>query len=223
MSRPQKQCIFCNNPANSKEHFWSAWMHDLLPQLPDPRHDRKTFEYHPSEGHQVRGPQDRSGGVQTIKLRVVCVSCNTGWMRLLDEAARPFLTPLITGSPVALDFEQMALVARWIALKCMVAEHAERDVFVTPRSDRAAFRDAGTIPDYFRIYLFSHNLEHGIGFKRQSLAMSLTGPVPDPPPWGTPKNIETISFFLGRVVIHLNAVRIENYSIQSRFQPMPFH
>jgi hypothetical protein len=216
MSRPQKQCIFCSNPANSKEHFWSEWMHGILPQPPDPRHNRILREFHPKVGTHVSGPKGRPGGIETIKIRVVCDACNNGWMNRAEHAARPFLRPLIKGTPVELNATEMTAVARWIALKCIVAEHADgREL--TPKVDRFALRERGTIPEYFRIYLINHNLAKGTGYMRHSLGISLSGPPTDPPAWGTPKNIQTISFFLGRIFVHLNAARIDDYSIESRY------
>ena len=215
--RPQKQCIFCSNPANSKEHFWSEWMHPLLPELPDPRHGRRVTNFHPSEGRREEGIDGRSGGLETIKIRVVCDACNSTWMNRLESEVRPLITPIIEGSPVALDFEQMAVIARWITLKCIVAEHGTRDTDVTPRHDRIAFQENGSIPQYFHIYMANHNMEHATGFHRHSLCLSLKSPAPDPPLMGAAKNIQTISFMLGRVFVHLNAARINDYSIESRY------
>jgi hypothetical protein len=217
MSRPQKQCIFCDNPANSKEHFWPAWMHELLPQLPDPRHSRMLREYHPKTGHFESGVKDRPGGLETIKMRVVCDACNNGWMNVSEDAVRPFLTPLIKGNPITLNAIEMTIVARWIALKCIVAEHATPNYELTPRADRVALRERGTLPEYFRVYLINHDNPHGIGFMRSSFGLSLTGPPSNPPAWGTPKNIQTTSFFLGRIFVHLNAARIDDYSIEGRY------
>jgi hypothetical protein len=174
-------------------------------------------EYHPQAGHFQSGPKNRPGGVETIKMRVVCSACNNGWMNRREAEARPFLTSLITGTAIALNAVEMAVVARWIAIKCVAAEHSVLDYHLTPRADREALRQHGTIPPYFRIYLVNHNLKNGIGYMRHSLGLSLTGPPSDPPEWGTPKNIQTISFFLGRIMVHLNAARIPNYSIESRY------
>jgi hypothetical protein len=217
MSRPQKQCIFCDNPANSKEHFWPEWMHDLLPQLPDPRHNRELHEYHPKVGRSKSGVNDRPGGLQTIKIRVVCDACNNGWMNRIEREARPFLTQLINGAQISLNAVEMAVVARWIAVKCIVAEHATPNYELTPRADRVVLREHGVLPEYFRVYLINHKVAHGIGYVRHSLGLSLDGPPSDPPAWGTPKNVQTISFFLGRILVHLNAARIDNYSIESRY------
>ena len=191
-------------------------MHDLLPQLPDPRHNRELHEYHPKLGLSESGIKDRPGGLHTVKIRVVCSECNTVWMNQLEKKARPFLTALIKGSIVTLNAGEMTVVARWIALKCIIAEHSVPNYELTPRADRVALRE-GIIPPYFRVYLINHKEPHGIGYFRHSLGLSLDGPPSIPPARGMPKNIQTVSFFLGRIFVHLNAARIDNYSIESRY------
>jgi hypothetical protein len=159
--------------------------------------------------------------VETIKVRAVCVACNNGWMNRLEGEARPFLTPLIMGTPIALDFIQMSIVARWIALKCIVSEHSSGNADLTPRHDRFAFRENGIIPDYFRIYLINHNVPEGAWFNRHSLRLAVNQSEFDPPLMGARKTIQTITFVLGRVLVHLNAARIKDYTIESRFRTQP--
>jgi hypothetical protein len=198
-------------------------MHKLLPHPPDPKHDRKIITYHPKEGHREGGVTGRPGRLETIKIRVVCEPCNSGWMGNLEEEVRPLLTPIIEGTPVALDFEQMAVIARWVTLKCIVAEHAALNTSVTPQHDRTAFMQQGTIPDYFRIYLANHNMPHASGYLRNSMCMGHKGPFADPPLMGSTNNVETISFVLGRVFVHLNAARVNDYSIESKHLIPAFH
>ena len=213
----RKQCIFCANPVGSKEHFWSEWMHPLLPTIADARHNREQILYTPIEGERVAGARNRQGDPRTVKLRVVCRACNNGWMNSLEQEARPFLTPLITGFPVTLDGEAKRIVARWITLKCMVSEHGPVNMAVTPRQDREAFKITGEIPDYFRIYMTSHAMKMGVSYVRQSNCMvfDLTSG-PRPPLLGMPHNIQTISFLLGRVFVHLNAARVDDFDLESR-------
>jgi hypothetical protein len=198
-------------------------MHDLLPQLPDPRHGRRVVTEHPTKGLREYGVEGRSGAVHTVKIRAVCHRCNNGWMNRLEHSARPFLTPLINGTPVVLDFEQMLVVARWMTMKCIVAEHSSRDDALTPEPDRSALRENGTIPDYFHIYVISHCMPPQTGYVRHSSCVSLNSPTPNPPLLGMAKNIQTISFVLGSVVVHLNASRVKDYTIESRFRTEPIN
>lgn len=190
-------------------------MHPLLPQPPDPRHDRKIYLTSPTGHKAERGVAGRAGSINTIKIRAVCDRCNNGWMSQLEESVRPFLTPIITGAPIVLDFEQTALIARWVALKCIVAEHSQGE-WMTPREDREAFREGGRIPRYFNIYMANHNMQNAAGYVRHTNCIAVNSPEPNPPLNGAAANIQTISFVLGRVFVHLNAARIHDFSLESR-------
>lgn len=75
---------------------------------------------------------------------------------------------------------------------------------------------AGEIPDYFRIYMASHNLEISTSYIRHSECIMFDLSGAKPPLLDVPNNIQTITFMLGRVFIHLNAARIENFDLESR-------
>lgn len=172
---PPRQCIFCDNNANSREHFWPGWMHEFLPNLPDPRHDRKFYTYHPRTGlREEGGVKGRQGVLHTIAIQAVCAPCNNGWMETLETEVRPFLTPIIQRMPVALDFEQMSVITRWATLKCLVAEHAKSGAWLTPRGDRIAFKETGAIPSYFRLYIANHNVNGAAGYLRRTLDLRVT-------------------------------------------------
>jgi hypothetical protein len=208
-----KKCIFCDANANSEEHFWSQWMHTLLPQMDSPQHKRQRFDFHPKSG-LVEKITKRQGHVHTIRIRTVCKNCNNGWMNQLEQLARPLLTPLIQGDPVALDHEQTSVIARWAALKCMVVEHTDQQGSITPRADKVAFRDSALIPPYFRIYLASHKCSSRVGSTRHTHCLSLNGTAPNPPLEGTTHNIQTLTFILGSVFIHINCARIADFELE---------
>jgi hypothetical protein len=225
MNRPNvpRQCIFCDDAANSKEHFWSSWMHGMLPAVPNPKHDRRFYSFHPSAGHREDGPHAKPGSIHTIKIRAVCKRCNNGWMSQLEEQSRPFLTPMINGTPIVLDEKQVEVVARWITLKCIVAEHATRNSSLTPRHDRESFKENGAIPAYFRIYCANHNMADAAGYMRHTSDLRLTLGPHDPPLFGADCNVQTQSFMLGKIMIHVNAARVANFDLESRYALIPFH
>jgi hypothetical protein len=105
-------------------------------------------------------------------------------MSRLERDARPFLEPLVEGSPIALDVEQTTLVARWIAMKVMVIEHSAPDNAVTTRYHREMLRHRGEIPEFYRIYLASHDLEPMAALRRDARCMSFNRLAIDPP-WVT--------------------------------------
>jgi hypothetical protein len=184
----------------------------------------------------MRGRENTQGALHTIRFRVVCSTCNSGWMSGLEKAAQPYLTPLVKGEQVTLGREALDLVSRWIALKVMVAEHNDPDSAVTPKRLRMEFRNGGAIPYYMRIYVASHSLpfERSEGYVRNSQAVVVRPadtsepdgqqsilnalqrgvPMPSPPLGDVANNVQTVTFFLGRVFVHVTAARADNFRVE---------
>ncbi len=80
----------------------------------------------------------------------------------------------------------------------------------------------GKIPDAFRIYAMLNVAQRHVGYFRHShtVALSREGPVP-PVTVETPKNIQTVSFAVGRCFFHINADRIEGFRIEDRVNVVP--
>src|ERR1035437_6614904 len=93
-SKPPGKCIFCGRRNLSKEHFWPEWASALLPRYPDNRHVEHLFTV-TEKTKLVRPPEVRSrqGHSWTKRLRAVCSECNNGWMSVLENVAKPILTP----------------------------------------------------------------------------------------------------------------------------------
>jgi hypothetical protein len=70
------------------------------------------------------------GQVRDWQVRCVCggthLTCNGGWMRSIEDRAKPILTPLIRGKKGSLSPQDQTMIATWAILKVMVAEHDKR-------------------------------------------------------------------------------------------------
>ncbi len=89
----------------------------------------------------LRKIKQHNGSVSTIQLRVVCrIRCNSGWMSALETRAKPILIPLMLGQPLVMSSDDQRILARWFALKVMVAEFSEREIIATPQSERDHLR-----------------------------------------------------------------------------------
>lgn len=224
MAKPPRACIFCGSPANSKEHIWPVWLHELLgPQAPGVRHDRQLHTFNPKEGARTSGPTGRQGDIRTIRIRAVCRTCNNGWMSGLEEEVRPVLTPLVEGAACALDTEQLRTLAQWLTLKTLIVEHATAETSVTPQSDRTAFFERGTIPPFFNVYA-AHNVgQSRLFFVRHShtIAVSREGPIPllD----GTHRNIQAVTMVAGKAAFQVVATRLEAFQVEDKARCIGFH
>lgn len=192
----------------------------MAPILPapsqEPRFNRITHTYSPFEGTKTSGRENTQGSIYSVRFRVVCRECNNGWMSDLEMAARPYLTPLITGEPVLLDREKLNIIAQWIALKVMVAEHSDPNSAVTPRPERLRFRQSRTIPEFMQIYVATHELpfEKAVGYRRDSQCVAFNSAHLSPPLGDVPNNIQAVLFFLGRVFVYVTSARVDNLKIE---------
>ncbi len=97
----------------------------------------------------VRGVENLDGsGTNLVKMagdirdwQIACVcgglknTCNSGWMKELEDRAMPILIPLLQGKHVFLTPIQQEVIASWTALKCIVAEY-EIGLVTTSREQR---------------------------------------------------------------------------------------
>lgn len=148
--------MFCENAANSKEHFWPEWMHPLIGKKESVSYEGPYITYAPWEGRKVTSEKPKPGDLLTLKIRRVCAQCNSGWMSLLENAAMPFLKPMELGQSVILSGDDAQVLARWVTMKCMVLEHLRHDTYVAPKIDRVRLRENGAVPDYYKIYISHH-------------------------------------------------------------------
>jgi len=218
MKAPRRQCIFCDNPVDSKEHIWSQWMHPFL----DEGNEKKNYNRHtiirdPDGSEELTGPTGKPGGVFDIQVREVCRPCNQGWMNDREQEVRPFLEPMLKGEAITITSEQTAELARWCAQKFIVMEHASRGTALTPRADREALRIGAQIPPYFRIYMGNHVSKSRSASMRHSHTLALTSEGPVPPLNGMDRNIQTISLVIGKIFVHLNAARVDGFDLESTY------
>lgn len=211
--KAQRTCIFCGNKGSiSKEHFWPDWLGQYFTKSPN---DGNISELHAAKGLQPKKLQfrkGRQGSVLTKKIRVVCKSCNNGWMSALEEKAKPILVAGICGHSLELSQSQLAELAHWACVKAIVGEHSEGEMALTPSEDRYLVFTQSKIPDYFRIYIGLHSSITQVAYLRHSTTVSRTMSGPNPPlPSGISRNIQSITFLVGPVFFHVLSARVNDF------------
>lgn len=120
------RCIFCEGPrpgfTMSKEHLWSDWMGDIIPNGFRRIEVLETFADPRSPIGEIKAWR-RPGGTHTIKMRVVCNECNSEWMSRLETAAKVFIEPMMRGRPLMLTEDSLRVIASWVALKNFIYEN----------------------------------------------------------------------------------------------------
>jgi hypothetical protein len=133
-------CIFCGNPADSKEDLFPRW---ILSRV------------------QTRQPLYRQLGDappvitddQEVRLPCVCQTCNNTWMSRMETTVKKFMGPMIEDLSVKLERQNQQNLAEW-ALKCAMCNDTV-DIhprFFTP-AECHEFKVKRTIPD--RTLVFS--------------------------------------------------------------------
>jgi hypothetical protein len=126
MTDPVTRCIFCGASSSlTKEHVFSRWTHKYMaPRKPGRAISRVGTAYKDrDELHDAR----LRGQVRDWQIKCVCggnhLTCNNGWMRDIEDQAKPILKKLIQGNQIDLNPREQRLIATWAVLKSMVSEY----------------------------------------------------------------------------------------------------
>lgn len=113
---------------------------------------------------------------------------------------------------------EIECLAKWVATKVIVGEHAEPQTALTPAIDREFLFKESRIPDYFRIYAGIHSTKSDTGYFRHSATLSTINSGPEPPLLnGIHRNVQTTTFLFGRLIIFTISVRIHDLSPEELF------
>lgn len=220
----RRRCIFCDKLNQmTKEHIWPAWMGKMFPRTGKEKHWFGSITE--QEFQQLSDDTfERAGHLNSLKLQVVCADCNNNWMSGVEAKAKPLLLDLINTRSINLDASQQELLARWIAMKVITGEHAERkqDIHITPTVDRLRLRSDSEIPPYFSIYLGWQTTEHNAAWVRQSWTMAFSSDGPTPKLEGRSKNCQTVSILFGPLMVFVLTIRLDGFRAEEffRFGPL---
>lgn len=119
-SKPLRTCVFCGSSRHiTKQHILPNQLRRFLPRNFDSHGKVLTNINLATPGVAVMAPDisEHQGHLGTRKIRRVCQTCNSGWLRSAEEAGLDVLRPLILGeAPVftAHDQRVAALVSSTI-------------------------------------------------------------------------------------------------------------
>jgi hypothetical protein len=156
--KPQGKCVFCNGTGLTKEHIFSDWLKTLLTRTADYGVLYRQNQIDPSGRETLRTASDReSGSVHSRRVRVVCRSCNIGWMSDMVKFAKPVSAMMIDGTATSLDRTQMTALASWVTLASMMAEFSvtkeQRIERIIPADDLDYIRQHHRPPPTWVVFL----------------------------------------------------------------------
>jgi hypothetical protein len=200
MHKSQKFCIFCNGTGLTKEHTWADWLRNYLPKGED-SHSFFSGIVHPT--HMESSVKKRQGSARSRKLRIVCKSCNGGWMSDLQQKAKPILIPLINGETVVLDKEKQKIIAAWATMSCMVAEFFSPEKAAISKAEREWLWKNGTAPENWKIWVGNYKRGNWVGHWVHNTLPIVDEIDPKLSEKKTPKpNTQTSTYVVGQLYIH---------------------
>jgi hypothetical protein len=202
MARPPGKCIFCEAGSLTKEHILPAWLKTLFPKAPKSRHTFGVVEPSIVAGIPKLKRYDRQGHSGTVKVRVVCERCNNGWLSVLENRAKPILTPMILGERCRLESEDLNILATWAAKTAMTAECKQPRPDGTTREERTLLMRKERPPPHWFVWVAAYN---GTGWNELTIFLSRGNLRKSPvnSPNASVHYIQATTFGMGCVIFHI--------------------
>ncbi|SHO55403.1 hypothetical protein [Vibrio quintilis] len=213
----QKFCIFCGQSGLTKEHFWPDWFGKQLGKNEAAKYIDGSIQATPKLDDAEKKINTRSGCVATKKFRVVCATCNNGWMSALEEKVKPILQNAITPCDMKLDRQQLQLFSMWVTMKTMLAEHTKQKTNSTPKEDLRRFCKKQTIPEYFKIYIAKHDTNDICAYSRTSVRLG-TVATAESHIGKIENNTQATSFLVGQLFIYVFSCTEPSLNILGNFK-----
>lgn len=152
-SKKQNYCVFCDGPGLSKEHIWSDWITQILPEQTDLSTQTIIGERLDTRAKtsiiEIRKLHQNKTKISQKVVRKVCTKCNNGWMgSVVNEAKNPALK-MIEGEWNAITPDMQVAIGKWIQLACMMAEFTDPDnAAIPPASYKEFYREKNLLKDW---------------------------------------------------------------------------
>lgn len=134
-----RSCIFCSNPADSKEDLFPRW---ILRRV----QTRELLR------RQIGAAQPVITQDQEVRLPCVCQPCNNTWMSGMETTVKKFMGPMIEDLSFRLTRQNQQNLSEW-AVKCAMCNDS---IDVRPRffieHECRAFKETRTIPDRTSVF-----------------------------------------------------------------------
>lgn len=145
----------------TKEHIFANWLRAIFPRDASTTHTHGTIVW-PVAGSPPAGPVTsaarKQGHSGSRKVRVVCDSCNNGWLSTaVEDVTRPILEPRIQGQGGSINPQEQRLLATWAAKTVMTAEYVKPGKPVVHQAERTSLKDNLSPPAGWYIWLTSYS------------------------------------------------------------------
>ena len=202
MTMPPKECIFCQKGPVTKEDVWPTWLTSYIPRNL-PRHAASISIINPhgkiTKTRKIWGSDPRS-----TRAKCVCATCNSGWMSVLQNKAKPIVLPLAQGLKTVLSLDDQCILSAWIAMCTITSEFFVPAFVAIPRIDRDFLWNNETAPEYWKIWIGKYQrgdwppyrVHHAFHLSDGDRDGSVLSP-------STPPNAQTTTLVFGQLYAHV--------------------
>jgi hypothetical protein len=129
-------------------------------------------------------------------------------MGKLQERTKPLLLPFLDGEITVIDVNQQQILAAWIAMFVMVAEHFDPYKVVTPLLERQLLMNEKRAPPNWNIWFgdLDQNSKWPSLLNHFAVPISTPEHIPETMDNGLPRpNTQTMTFRVGRLYVHVRS------------------
>ena len=159
MSKPHGVCIFCGGKGLTKEHLWPKWMRPIIVFNTEGEHKRlrTTLKSIWPTSLVEKKTEDKTlqGSGINWRLRIVCQTCNGGWMSKVEHNTKPVIQGLLDETIRTLDEEQQAKLAFWATVRTAVYERDDPTWAALTPDEYGYIRSEKKPPANWRIWISS--------------------------------------------------------------------
>ena len=137
----------------TKEHIYSDWLaeHNILPTADFHYVTKNEVKFIEGKRVLIGVPKKIPGAIHSKKYRVVCGTCNGGWLGTIDQQAMEPAIPLIQGKALDLSTDFQIRLARWFTKATIVAERKNPKKAWIKQIDRTYLKNELVPPNHWYI------------------------------------------------------------------------
>lgn len=146
-----RQCLFCNNVADSKEHLWASWILERVKWAPI--------------RHSIGNSPVKILATPELKVKSVCKQCNNGWMSALEQQNKPLMGCLMQDIYAPIDHSQQSSLTAWAMKTAMVLDSVntrDRTLFYQ-KGECENLRVSSAIPPRTEIWIGRYSVRNTLG------------------------------------------------------------
>jgi hypothetical protein len=187
-----------------REHIWGKWLKPYIRANANEHRLREEETGKPGTLSKIRITR-RTGEPLLSKLKIVCKACNSGWMSKIQNAAKPFLLPLIQGRKATFGLEAQRAIAAWCTMATMTGDYLSHDdtAVAISQEERDWLRDNETTPRNWKIWIGHYTGRKG-RWTHFVVPILEAKDVPDSVIDGIAQpNTQTTTFVIGNLFVHV--------------------